>query len=444
MAIPAKYLQPVQTVGIVYWGRSGSILLHSLLDSHPDVLSCNAYFWMYSSQMDEFLASNHGSCLERLLTFICESFPYLFEHWPTFFPEMFRGPNRDLRFGTDRDRFIVFFREYLSHFPKGTPFCELPAGQTIHSFVLQAIHVAYAMAQGQALDSQNPTIVWQTHFWQADYFRERFPNIRMLSAVRHPLRGYDSWQLRGYVDEKVPPFWFYHTVRFRQMMEFMKVPADLADRCRAIRFEDIHNRTEEVMRSLASWLNIRWNECLLKSTFDGEPYWGVKGGCTHRIKAGEIAPIDVLVTGTRQFDESKMELKYLGIIDSLRMKTFCEEAFENWGYESSNRDHRIRRFLKRFRSLLMLLPSKLDRRSHWEDLRLELNQIPRFSLVRKYKCIAKSLAKFATNKWQFRKEMLEIKQVQADWIAIPAVYIPGEYVMSEDQTRTESSICKAA
>lgn len=172
MAIPTKYLEPAQTVGIVYWGRSGTILLHSMLDSHPDVLSCNAYFWLYSFRMDEFLASEHGDCQDKLTNFVCEAFPYLFEHWPTFFPEMFRGKDRDLRFGTDRDRFIAGFREYLANFPPGTPFSSLPQGHTVHSFVLQAISVAYAMAQGQPLNSKNPTIVWQTHFWQADYFRE--------------------------------------------------------------------------------------------------------------------------------------------------------------------------------------------------------------------------------------------------------------------------------
>ncbi len=425
MAIPAKYLQPAQTVGIVYWGRSGTLLLHSLLDSHPDVLSCNAYFWLYSSQMDQFLASNHGSCSEQLLTFICESFPYLFEHWPTFFPEMFRGPNRDLRFGTDREKFITYFREYLSYFPKGTPFSELPAGHTIHSFVLQAIHVAYAMAQGQTLNSENPTIVWQTHFWQADYFRERFPNIRILSAVRHPLKGYDAWQLRGFVDERVPPFWFYHTVKFRQMIEFMKVPSDLADRCRAIRFEDIHNRTEEAMRALASWLEIRWDDCMLQSTFDGEPYWGVKGGCWHMLKVGEVAPVEALVTGTRKFDETKMELKFLGFIDRLRMKTFCEEAFENWHYDLTSKDSPFKSLLRRYRSLLLLLPSKLDRRCLMEDLRLELKKLPRRALLHKSRVLAKSFLDFIRNKQQFRNEMMDLKQMQSEWKNISPVYTPN-------------------
>ncbi len=444
MAIPAKYLQPAQTVGIVYWGRSGTILLHSLLDSHPDVLSCNAYFWLYSSQMDQFLASEHGSCPEKLLTFICDAFPYLFEHWPTFFPEMFRGENRDLRFGTDRTKFITYFREYLSYFPYGTPFLGLPTGQTIHSFVLQAIHVAYAMAQGQPLNSKNPTIVWQTHFWQADYFRERFPNIRILSAVRHPLKGYDSWQLRGFVDERVPPFWFYHSVKFRQMIEFMKVPSDMAERCRAIRFEDIHNRTEDAMRSLTSWLNIRWDGCLLKSTFDGEQYWGVKGGCSRMLKVGEVGPLEALVTGTKSFDESKIELKYLGLVDRLRMKTFCEEAFENWHYSNSVIDHYWVAILRRCRTLLLLWPSRLDRTWFIADVCLELQRTPQLAIIPKLKYIAKSLVDFAKSKLRFRIEMLEIKRVQGNWCPIPAVYIPGAPIVSSHEVNFSSTSRQAA
>jgi hypothetical protein len=428
-AIPAKYLEPLQIVGIVYWGRSGTILLHSLLDSHPDILSCNAYFWLFSSKMDEFLASGHESCQKKLVSFVCEAFPYLFEHWPTFFPEMFRGPDRDLKFGTDRTRFIECFEEYLFCFPSGVPFKHLPDGHTIHSFVLQAIHVAYAMSQGQTLNSENPTIVWQTHFWQADYFRERFPNIRILSAVRHPYKGYDAWQMRGFVDERVPPFWYYHTVKFRQMMEFTKVPLDLYDRCRAIRFEDIHNRSEIAMRALAKWLNVRWHDSLLQSTFDGEQYWGVKGGCWHMIKSGETPPVEALVTGTRKFDEFKMDLKYLGFIDRLRMRAFCNDAFENWGYSPIFKHSFRMTCLKISRSLLLILPSKLDRLAYLEDLRLALKalkQLPSRTRFAKARMIAKSLADFVRNKWIFRKEIADLCKVQAEWRPIEAVFLPSK------------------
>ena len=381
--------------------------------------------------MDEFVASDHDSCPKKLLSFVSEAFPYLFVHWPTFFPEMFRGPNRDLRFGTDRTRFLACFEEYLSYFPEGTPFTHLPEGHTLHSFVLQAIHVAYAMAQGQELRSENPTIIWQTHFWQADYFRERFPNIRLLSAVRNPYKGYDAWQLRGFVDERVPPFWFYHTVKFRQMMEFVKVPLDIAARCRAIRFEDIHNRTEDAMRALAKWLNIRWNDCLLESTFDGEPYWGVKGGCSHMLKAGQVAPVEALVTGTRKFDESKMELKYLGFIDRLRLRTFCEDAFENWGYSKVSNHTRRMTLLRFSRTVLLLLPSKLDRLSYLEDLRLDLKQLTKRSVLSRARVVANSLVKFVRDKLRFRTEMIELSNKQIGWRTIEPVFTPDQIAADE-------------
>jgi hypothetical protein len=374
---------------------------------------------MYSFKMDEFLASEHGRSREKLIEFICDAFPYLFEHWPTFFPEMFRGENCDLRFGTDRDRFLAAFREYLDCFSEDVPFQHLPDGHTLHSFVLQAISVAYAIAQGQPLNSDNPTIVWQTHFWQADYFRSRFPNIRILSAVRHPLKGYDSWQMRTFEDERVPPFWYYHTVKFRQMIEFMKVPEDLVERCRAIRFEDIHNRTETTMRALAKWLGIGWDPCLLKSTFDGEPYWGVKGGFAHSFKPGEIPRKEALVTGTKAFDESKLDFKYLGLIDRLRLTAYTSEAFDNWGYQPHVHDKPLRRMLTKFRSLLMLVPSKLDRRCFTEDLRLELAKLPKGKPVQRWKTTVQALRQLVRNMAAFRKEMSDVEHSQVSWPSIP-------------------------
>ncbi len=189
MAIPQSYLDPIPIFGIVYWGRSGTLLLHSLLDSHPDILSSVGYFWLYSFKMDEYLASGQERSAEGLLEFVCESFPYLFEHWPTFFPEMFRGENGELPFGTDREKFRSAFSIIPLAVSNRYAFEKLPDGQTIHSFVLQGINVAYAISQGYPLASNRPVIVWQTHFWQSDYFRALFPQIRILSAIRHPLRG---------------------------------------------------------------------------------------------------------------------------------------------------------------------------------------------------------------------------------------------------------------
>ena len=443
MAIPPQYLEPAQIAGIVYWGRSGTILLHSLLDSHPDVLSCNAYFWMYSFKMDEFLAAEPEPTPEKLLSFICDAYPYLFEHWPTFFPEMFRGANCDLRFGTNRERFIAAFKEYLACFPVGTPFQNLPNGHTVHSFVLQAICVAYAIAQGQPLESPRPTIVWQTHFWQADYFRSRFPQIRILSAIRHPLKGYDSWQLRTFEDERVPPFWFYHAVKFRQMIEFMKVPTDLVERCRAIRFEDIHNRTEAVTRALAEWLGIRWHPCLLESTFDGEPYWGVKGGYAHAFKPGEIPSKTALVTGTKKYDESKMDFKYLGLLDRLRITAFCESAFKNWSYEPVPADKRFQRLLTRYRYLLLMIPSSLDRRCYREDLKLELQKQPQATWWARCKLIAASWVQLFRNLKSFRQEMSEVERAQADWPAIPPLFTPQTAVEPASK-QVSSSLHRAA
>lgn len=231
--------------------------------------------------------------------------------------------------------------------------------------------------------------------------------------------------MRTFEDERVPPFWFYHGVKFRQMIEFMKVPTDLIERCRVIRFEDIHNRTEPVMRSLVKWLNISWDPVLLESTFDGEPYWGVKGGWGRKYKPGEIPPIEALATGTRAFDESELQFKYLGFIDRLRLSVFCEPAFENWGYRLFPCSRALRSTLRRCRSLLLLLPSKLDRRCYLEDLKLDLNKQPKFALLVRGRMIAKSVFQFVRNKILFRREMLEIERTQLTWQCIQAVYLPA-------------------
>jgi hypothetical protein len=221
----------------------------------------------------------------------------------------------------------------------------------------------------------------------------------------------------------VPPFWFWHGIKFRQMIEFTKAPPDLAKNFCAVRFEDVHNRTEAVMLALSADLGIRWDPCLLASTFDGEPYWAIRGGVL--LKPGDTEPVSAFVTGVRPFDEHKIKLKFLGLADRLRLRAFCDEPYRNWGYVDFFNHGSLNHILRKFRAPLLLWPSHLDRRCFIEDLRLELAKVPGASWLQKFAIMTKSLANFVRQKISFRNEMLALVRAQAEWPAIRAVYVPN-------------------
>lgn len=217
------------------------------------------------------------------------------------------------------------------------------------------------------------------------------------------------------------------------MIEHTKVPPDLLERSRVIRFEDIHNRTECVMRSLAEWLGIRWNEKLLESTIDGEPYWGVKGGCSHYLKSHTIPPREALVTGTREFDETKINLRYLGTLDRWRLAVFCDGAIQSWGYDGVRiKSAILRKMLSQWKPVLFVLPSKLDRLAFFEDLRLTLQEQRAVFSLGSLKAIVAAFGSLVRNKIKFYQEMNEIFEQQRDWRCIEPVFLPMN--KQDDQT----------
>jgi hypothetical protein len=167
---------------------------------------------------------------------------------------------------------------------------------------IQLLHVAYAAANERTPGIPRPLIVYSQHWTNDDLARrfvEDFPAGLFLHTIRDPISSIDSWydrqlemQLfalhrrshtlgqRGSRSRLQHPYLDTASQTLRSLLRWDRAHAGMDARTRAVRFEDLHLAPEEVMRRLASWLEIPYRPCLLDSTFNGVPYVYSAGSAT--------------------------------------------------------------------------------------------------------------------------------------------------------------------
>ena len=329
----------IGTVAIFYYGRSGSFLLGSMLDGHSRVLAVpphtiNFFFETLAPKLrGEFE-------LETVASHICVEFPDLFVETQTA-GSLFRGEKKDLPIGVERQVFKTRLIECLSH--------EASKGSILSSYsIFRAVHIAYAAANGKTISESGPLwIVWQAHSQRDNrkkWLEELIPNVHYLNIVRYPEKTADSYIQHYLVDYPGPepeaslgkafPHIFVH--------DQAQFTPDRSPRGATVRFEDLHNKTDEVMQFLADWLSLEWNPILLESTLDSEALWQPSGG--------------KLLHGTSLVTSDRMRSKNLSLLDRLKLRHVMRETYREWGY-STGRQVMLPTFI--IEKLLWCIPSRV-------------------------------------------------------------------------------------
>jgi hypothetical protein len=101
-----------------------------------------------------------------------------------------------------------------------------------------------------------------------DRFESIYPDGRLISILRDPLSWFTSAQGIGPPDARRETLLDAWKRSAREMLEAQR---RLGDRFRAVRFEELVLDTSGVMRRLADWLGIDFDERLLTPTFNGYP-----------------------------------------------------------------------------------------------------------------------------------------------------------------------------
>lgn len=284
-------------IAIQNWGRSGSTLLQSLLDDHPQILSTpNFYSRYYYIAWAKTLARIPSN--QRV-----DAFLRSFRHWwDTGLVDASAGlhrlgENKTEIAGVSLTKFGPILRKIIGDNEELT-----------RRRLFEAAHIAYAIARGQRISGQGLQILFPVHGEPrgvAAALLEDFPNVKFVHTIRDPVANVVSqarhfcrnWlhQEEGPLIATINTLFLRSNIRHGCQITLFGERAYFSwlainDQARALRVEDLHCDASATMFSLARWLHID-SECdqLLRSTWDGKKWWNRPETGVDSLLGGEQA-----------------------------------------------------------------------------------------------------------------------------------------------------------
>lgn len=345
----------LNVAGIFFWGRSGSVFLHSLLDSHPEVLT------MPASRLNAFHArewpqiAREADIVAMGQRFV-ELNPSLFDgredRWFEGLDAM--GPGRDTPIAVDAVTFVRELARLLAP----------PETISRRRFFLAA-HVAYALARGEDVSGKT-TVIYHLHSPEAyaniTAALDDFPGLRGVGVTREPIRstlsylrknvlGARAWQQPDRSQyAQLAPTGGYNFVYRHQLIGWRELLARYSIPFLGVRIEDLNRDLEGQTRAIASFLGISWHPCLTQSTFNGLAY----GGDQLSIGQGGLAA--ARAPSSAESDAA------LDRLDRYVLEGLLANFRREFGYGDTPA---VQRWLT---PLLVLLPSRLERLALWASL----------------------------------------------------------------------------
>lgn len=364
-----------RVAAISYFGRSGSYLLASYLDSHPDVLMLPP---MQSRMIYPFFEQHPSLSLpERMADF--PNFVALYG------VQMFAG-----EFAISEAAYRAASAALLAAYRDASP----EFLNSRRAFVV-FIHVAYSLALGRRSGTAQPLMVYSYHYHGsaiAEQIAVDFPEPRFIHTVRDPISGIDSHfssqfmnQLAAILDkpaletEYFDPTWWV----VRDVIGSDQPYHGMAELSRAVRFEDLHTDLPGTMERLAAWLGLPLSPTLLRSTFNGVEWVVGKGPGAHAGRGGLLRsyyqqrPGEYPETwsGPRP-EQTRRHWRNLFPWDRALLYALFYDGFQAWGYPCPSL-FGFRLVRRVTAAVLWLLPMKMEllvlrsamRRQCWPALR---------------------------------------------------------------------------
>jgi len=265
-----KKIDDLSVVFLVCSGRAGSGLLHSLLDSHKEVLTLPMELSFY--RMWERLGCDGIDNVDEMVERWC---------YQTRLKKLKIGIHYGYEEGKncysncDFKKFQDQFRALLKE--KGL--------SRINTFL--AIHQAYADSIAQNLDQVKVILEFSAIHIKVDSALKDFPEAYFLNIVRDPRANYASIKQhylntrRSLLDLKAKQ-WnlkFVPVFIVKKLSLGMAILLECQERVGqgkffTVRLEDLHASLESTMKKVSQWLQIEFTPSLLESTLGGRLWKG--------------------------------------------------------------------------------------------------------------------------------------------------------------------------
>jgi hypothetical protein len=323
-----KFFKIDKVLCVQNYGTSGTLLTHSLLDGHPELLSIPGLYghepiraWVNIFGDSKFIKKDQ---LKKLVKF----FLYFSEHWFKIKKNIHGlntlGKNKNIKIVISKK----FFFNRLNHY--------LKKKKIIHRkefFILSYI----VFNEFYKRRSKNISyIVFPIHSLSKEIMNiliEDFKEIKVLHLIRNTTQNVGSL-IKHYIFSNILKNHLKCAIFQISLDRALTVSRSIFGRdvfgkkpyytdrinfkSRAIRLEDIHIKFQKTIYKLCSWLDIKWNNCLMKSTFMGF-LWSNRDG-------------SLKISGINKKIISQAHKELLNNLDKLRINLLTLEEKKHFKY----------------------------------------------------------------------------------------------------------------
>jgi len=273
-----QIIGPEKTVALVHFGRSGTGLLHSLIDGHPEVSTMpSIYFseFFKHSSWEKIIAGGWDEMANRFI----ETYEVLFdasarkpiESQVQKFIDYCGQKDGMANVGDQRDEVLrvdkALFREELKRL--------MDIHDHLDAYVFfKLVHSAYDKALN---DMSHKSLIFY-HIHNPDThaqlnFVHAVPNANWVMMVREPIQACESWVRSSFHNNE------YFSVSAKIIAMFFEVDSVIYQKKNAIgvRLEDLKESPRKTIPALCDWMGIEESESLYEMTAQGKKWWGDPG-----------------------------------------------------------------------------------------------------------------------------------------------------------------------
>ncbi|MBN9542970.1 MAG: sulfotransferase [Alphaproteobacteria bacterium] len=268
----------MKILAIQNFGTSGTTLMHSYLDGHPQVLSLPGLFGYeaYKLWFSKYSNLTHDNIISEHLN----DFNYFFDS-NTHLQEVHglndMGDNHNKNASIDKDLYLKYFEDFF------------PEKFTRKDFYISMMK-SYNLALGRDITNAQ-YMVFPIHSQKksvAQALCEDFEHVYFLYMLREPIQNIGSlakhiakntvWLKVNALESAISQIYSdesQHIGRYKVhgIVPYYKTSNSTYG---ALKLEDLHSNKHESLAALCKWLSIDWNDCLLDSTFCGYKWWNRK------------------------------------------------------------------------------------------------------------------------------------------------------------------------
>jgi tetratricopeptide (TPR) repeat protein len=344
---------PDKVVALLRFGRSGTGLLHSLIDGHPEISTLpSVYLRGYFNEgvWDKLSADGWRGLPERFADIFAVMFDARISRpIPSRLgePSFFIGKTEGLTsVGENRDEFLSLDRKVFF----GAALRLMEKMETIDpmSFLL-VIHAAFEEVIGSRGKAGTSKRLCFYHIHNPDeYAKPNFlryaSDARLLMTVREPIQNCES-SLRDTFEKN--NYDMSVNLILGMLFAIDQIPFRMRESV-GLRLEDLKSRPEAAMQALCAWLGVENSPTLYEMTAQGKKWWGDPSSPDYG-KDNAMSPFDDTTT-------KRPVGAILGEKDQFVLRTLFYPFSVRFGYQEADPDQ----FQKDLKEIWPLFDDMLD------------------------------------------------------------------------------------